>query len=120
MNWLAIIQEKIDWFLEKSKANQVGILLIIIIGCLVYVLITREKKNSQSIKRAYHAKRVSDSIHTSRNNIIASNCEKKLEACNNKRIEAYILYLKEMQEKYSELFKTTDYLYQQEQKKIRP
>tara|TARA_R100001377_G_C3121666_1_gene86145 strand:+ start:168 stop:512 length:345 start_codon:yes stop_codon:yes gene_type:complete len=102
------IQKIVKWFIDQTNTNKIAIILISVM-CVMYVDRVDFKDELKILKRE---RKKTDSIYTIRLNRLTDDFQEKINDCNNKRLEDYYKQSQMWQEKFDELFKETDNVYQ--------
>ena len=99
----------IEWFINNARDKQI----LIILSALLIILYIDRTKFETKINYLEQRQLYTDSLYVSRLNSVVSDFQKKIDDCNKERVQDYIQQSIKYQEKYEEMAKRTDELYQQ-------
>ena len=98
----------LDWFINNAKEKQI----LIILSAFIILFLDRTKFETK-INHLEQRQLSTDSLYVSRLNTVVADFQKKIDQCSQERIEDYIKQSVKYQEKYEEMAKKTDELYQE-------
>ena len=99
----------LDWFINTAKEKQI----LIVLSAFIIILFLDRTKFETKINHLEQRQLSTDSLYVSRLNTVVADFQKKIDQCSQERIEAYIKQSVKYQEKYEEMAKKTDELYQE-------